>query len=82
MERDFSLGGEGNLSLGWQFNDWVYGGRRKVLNRSLRRFRIRPNGARVLDIVFGTGFCLNYWLKRNVSAVMGVDFRTMAVDKL
>ncbi len=79
LEKDFSLSGVGHAGVGLAFNRWAYKLRRAVLLRTLRTSNISIQGARILELGFGTGFYLDLWRALNAAHVTGFDITDIAV---
>jgi len=79
LEREFSLAGVGHAGVGLAFNRWAYKIRRKVLLRALTGHHIPIQGARLLELGFGTGFYLDLWRELSVGHVSGFDITEIAV---
>src|SRR5258706_11083869 len=73
LEKDFSLAGVGHAGVGLAFNRWAYRIRRAVLLRTLRSDKVPVNGARILELGFGTGFYLDLWRELKAAHVTGID---------
>src|SRR5947208_7097745 len=80
LEQDFSLAGVGHAAVGLAFNRWAYRVRRAVLLRTLRAENLSVNGARILELGFGTGFYLDLWRDLHVAHVAGIDITEIAVN--
>ncbi|HLX64705.1 MAG TPA: class I SAM-dependent methyltransferase [Planctomycetota bacterium] len=79
LEKDFSLAGVGHAGVGLAFNRWAYRLRRRVLLRTLRQSGIQIQGARILELGFGTGFYLDLWRQLGADFVAGFDITDIAV---
>jgi SAM-dependent methyltransferase len=82
LARDFTLGTVGHIGLGKQFNRWVYKSRVATLNKVLKNLSIDLHGKKVLDVGCGTGFWVDYWLKRGAEAVTGMDISETSICRL
>jgi SAM-dependent methyltransferase len=82
LDERFSLDGVGWIGLGRAFNRSMYGVRRSVFIRTLRRLVGRPQDLRVLDVGSGTGFYVDCWHDLGVRAVTGADITETAVERL
>jgi SAM-dependent methyltransferase len=81
LAHDFSLGGVGWLSLGKEFNGWMYALRRRVFKRAIRG-RLDLSRARVLDVGSGTGFYIEVWRQLGATDITGSDLAGVAVERL
>lgn len=79
LEKDFSLLGVGHAGVGLAFNRWAYRARRAVLLRTLKQAGISVEGARILELAFGTGFYLDLWREMKAAYVTGFDITEIAV---
>ncbi len=79
LEREFNLAGVGHAGVGEAFNHWAYRVRRQVLLRTLREHKIQIEGARLLELAFGTGYYLDLWRQQKVARVRGFDITDIAV---
>jgi len=67
------LGVVGYRSLGRGYNEYIYRRRLDVLEKFLLECRKPVEELRVLDIGCGCGFYVEYWQKRGVKCLTGVD---------
>jgi SAM-dependent methyltransferase len=81
LRKDFSLSGVGHSGVGLAFNRWAYQVRRQVLLRALRQQGIALQGARILELGFGTGFYLDLWQAMGAAQVSGYDIAEIAVEE-
>lgn len=82
LRERFDLAGVGFRGLGEPFNRALYRQRSIVLGRALRRFRIRPAGADVVEIGPGTGFYVEHWARWGVRSLVGLDITAVAAERL
>lgn len=79
LEREFNLAGVGHAGVGEAFNHWAYRVRRAVLLRTLKANGIQIEGAKLLELAFGTGYYLDLWRQQQVKFVRGFDITDIAV---
>lgn len=82
LSRDFALSGAGYFGLGQPFNEALYRQRRVVLGRALRKLRLKPARANVVELGPGTGFYVRIWRELGVRRLLGVDITQVSVDRL
>ena len=77
-----SLRGAAHPNLAESFNRALYGSLRHSVTRSLRNHRQLDRLAEldVLDVGFGTGVWLDFWLAAGARSVVGVDLTDVAVE--
>lgn len=82
LRRNFSLAGTGHSGFSLGYNRLMYRLKMEKLNRILCRQGINVKGARVLDVGSGTGFFVEYYLKKGAGLVSGVDLTEVSVELL
>lgn len=82
LRHHFDLVGVGYSRLGKPFNVALYRQRLVVLERTIRRFRIRLEGADLVELGPGTGFYLDYWRTRGIGSLLGLDIAAVAAERL
>ena len=80
LEREFNLQGVGHADVSVAFNLWAYRVRKAVLLRALKQDAIPIEGARILELGFGTGYYLDLWRALNAGEVTGFDITHIAVQ--
>lgn len=80
LNKDFSLAGVGHSGVGLRFNQWAYRARRRVLLHTLKDHGIEIQGAKILELGFGTGFYLDLWRALGAAHVTGFDIAQVAAD--
>ncbi|HVP15117.1 MAG TPA: class I SAM-dependent methyltransferase [Terriglobales bacterium] len=81
LAEQFDLRGTGETGLSLAYNRACYVLRAEVLARALAAARFEPAGASVLDVGCGTGFFVEYYLRRG-ARVTGVDIAATSVERL
>jgi SAM-dependent methyltransferase len=77
------LEGVGYLSLGPQYNEWLYRVRRKVFLREIKKLTtLGIATAEVLDVGSGTGFWIERWKEAGARSIIASDLTSVAVDRL
>ena len=82
LSQDFSLAATGHSGYSRQYNRWMYRLRACRLDAALRSLGIAVRGKEVLDIGSGTGFFVEYYLRRQAAGVNGVDITDVSVQTL
>lgn len=82
LRRDFSLSATGHSGFSLGYNRYMYKLKAKRLAQALLRYNINVKGARVLDIGSGTGFFVEYYLKKGAAEVAGIDITDVSVELL
>jgi SAM-dependent methyltransferase len=82
LEENFGLHGTGYISLGKEYNNFLYKVRRNVFLRKMKSVHIDFTSSDVLDIGCGTGFYVDLWNKISVRTVTGIDITNIAVRSL
>jgi SAM-dependent methyltransferase len=82
LRRDFTLRGVGYKNLGAPYNRALYVQRRIVLTRALRRYRVRVQGADVVELGPGTGYYVELWERWGAGSVTGLDIADVVVERL
>lgn len=78
----FSLEGVGCLGMGERFNWYLYKLKNRVMNRTLKKLHLSTKNKTILDVGSGTGFWINYYLKRGIKYIYGCDISNTAVRNL
>jgi SAM-dependent methyltransferase len=82
LEGLFNLQGVGHLGFNETYNKWYYRLNKKALAAAVSRNSIRTSGARLLDIGIGTGYYIDFWSKRGVGEITGIDLTRKSVSAL
>jgi 2-polyprenyl-3-methyl-5-hydroxy-6-metoxy-1,4-benzoquinol methylase len=82
LEENFGLHGTGYISLGKEYNNFLYKVRRNVFLRKMKSMHIDFTSSDVLDIGCGTGFYVDLWNKIGVRTLTGIDITNIAVRSL
>ena len=78
----FSLEGVGCLGMSEHFNWYLYKLKNRVMNRTLKRLHLSTKNKTILDVGSGTGFWIDYYLKRGIKYIYGCDISNTAVRSL
>ena len=78
----FSLDGVGCLGMGEHFNRYLYRMKDRTLSKVIRKLHLSLEKKSVLDVGSGTGFWIDYYLKRGVHCVYGCDISSVAIRNL
>jgi SAM-dependent methyltransferase len=81
LSGQFDLRGTGETGLSLAYNRACYTLRREVLDAALASARFDPRARRVLDVGSGTGFWIDYYLRRGAE-VTGLDIAPTAIARL
>jgi SAM-dependent methyltransferase len=79
LRGSFNLKGTGHIGFSESYNRWLYRRKRQCLESSLRDTPLRDKD--VLDIGCGTGFFVEWYLKRRAN-VVGIDITDVSIEKL
>ena len=79
LQSRFNLQGVGNIGFTEHYNAWLYRRKRRCLETCFRRIPLQ--GKTVLDVGCGTGFFVNWYLKKGAS-VYGIDITQMSIQRL
>ena len=82
LRSSFDERGVGDISLPRSYNKYLYGVRRRVFGRAVKRISVDLATARVLDVGAGTGFYVREWLSRRVGDLTGLDISPTAIARL
>ena len=82
LNNNNDLQGIGYLSLGKNYNSWMYKIRRSIVSTKLRRLITNMNSIEVLDIGTGSGFYIDVWKELGVKDIMGCDITSITVKSL
>ncbi len=79
LRSSFNLKGTGHIGFSESYNRWLYRRKRQCLESSLRDMPLQDKD--VLDIGCGTGFFVEWYLKRRAN-VVGIDITNVSIEKL
>ncbi|MEZ5394264.1 MAG: class I SAM-dependent methyltransferase [Bryobacterales bacterium] len=82
LANNWGLHGVGSLAYGRQYNAWLYRVRRHAFRQICASLDVDLPAARVLDVGCGTGFYLEQWREQGVALLTGLDFSSVAIERL
>ncbi|MFB0522653.1 MAG: class I SAM-dependent methyltransferase [Candidatus Bathyarchaeia archaeon] len=82
LSNCFSLEGVGCLGMGERYNWYLYKSKNRVMNRTLKKLHLSTRNKTVLDVGSGTGFWINYYLKKDIRNICGCDISSVSVRNL
>jgi SAM-dependent methyltransferase len=85
IAEQFDLRGVGYPYLSKAFNQWLYRGMRRAVDRAIGMAGLDAHAiadARILDIGSGTGFWIEYWRAMGARRIDGVDLTDASVEHL
>ncbi len=81
LNNDFSLKGVGYISFSKFYNRWLYKTKTHILNKIIAENKISIEQKEILDIGSGTGFFVDYYIKRGAK-ITGLDITDISVKLL
>ena len=79
LSKDFSIKGVGCTGFSYNYNKWMYksieDGLDKILKKSLKN-------KKTLDIGCGTGYFINYYLRKGAEDITGLDITQQSITNL
>lgn len=78
----FDFTGVGLSYAGNAYNTRLYKLRVLATDRALHKLSLSVKDYHVLDVGCGTGFWLEYWLRKGVHSLSGVDFAEISIQNL
>lgn len=82
LEKNYNLQGTGSLSLGKNYNKWLYKIKLKSFLRIIKKLNQDIKGKKILDVGSGTGFYIEAWNKLGAKTITGTDITHNAVKNL
>ena len=82
LSGDYSFRGVGDITLGVNYNNYIYKLRTYVINRLIRKSRIDIAGKRMIDIGPGTGFYVEQFKQHGCTDLCGIDITQKVVSEL
>lgn len=83
LKENFNLHGTGFITLGRNYNNWMYKVRRRVVLKKIMPICHNDfHKMEVLDIGTGTGFYFKVWKELGAKKAVGVDITNIAVENL
>ncbi|MFA6216188.1 MAG: class I SAM-dependent methyltransferase [Candidatus Omnitrophota bacterium] len=82
LSVDFSLGTTGHIGFSKYYNRFMYQLKARALEKAVRRYKVKIKGNTVLDVGSGTGFFVDYYIRKHALAVTGIDIAEVSVSLL
>ena len=82
LEKNFNLHGVGDISLGTNYNNYLYKIRKYAFHKVMKRLKVDFSDKKIMDIGSGTGFYIQRWKELNVKSIKGTDFTKVVVTNL
>lgn len=82
LRNNWDLGGVGHIGYSESYNKWLYLAKERCLLKSLQKRNISLKGQRVLDVGSGTGYWLEWYSRRGIEEIVGIDISGIAVRNL
>lgn len=82
LRNNWDLRGVGHIGYSETYNKWLYLAKERCLLKSLQKHNISLKGQRVLDVGSGTGYWLEWYSRRGVEEIVGIDISSIAVRNL
>ncbi|MCB0402199.1 MAG: class I SAM-dependent methyltransferase [Flavobacteriales bacterium] len=82
LEENFNLHGVGDISLGVNYNNYLYKIRKYAFHKVMKRLKVNFTDKAILDIGSGTGFYIERWKELHVKSITGSDFTNVVVKNL
>jgi SAM-dependent methyltransferase len=82
LSYEYTLKGVGYVTLGENYNKWLYRVKAKVFLRIIQKTGLNANECDVLDIGSGTGFIIELWKRVGTRSITGSDLTSVVVNKL
>jgi SAM-dependent methyltransferase len=79
---DVDLNSVGHRSLGAAYNAHIYRRRQEVLTSTLQEFSLQPGTPSVLDAGCGSGYWVDFWHRRGVERLVGLDLSEQRICEL
>ncbi len=79
LSQHFDLKGVGHIAFSTTYNGWLYRRKRRCIEEFFKNVDLK--GKQVLDIGCGTGFFVEWYLRRGAK-VTGVDITALAIERL
>lgn len=82
LTENFDLHGTGYITLGRNYNRWLYKVRKYIFSKEIKSLGINSRNIDVLDVGSGTGFYIKLWKEMGIKSVCGLDITNVAVENL
>ncbi len=82
LSKRFKLSGVGHIRFSEFYNKWLYRAKSRVLEKALRIHQPDLADKVVCDIGCGTGFFVEYYSRRGVKHITGIDITRVSVENL
>jgi len=80
--RKMDIRESGNIGYSVRYNYWYYRAKERALLKAIKRHGIVIKGKKIADIGSGTGFIVDFLLRREPASILGVDISQKSVDYL
>ncbi len=82
LASNLNLRGTGHRAFSLEYNHYLYQAQTDCLTKLLEKNKIDLSDKRILDIGSGTGFFVDYYLKRGAEKITGLDISETSVNYL
>ncbi len=82
LEKSFNLHGVGDISLGVNYNNYLYEIRKYAFHHMMKNLKLNFSSVQVMDIGSGTGFYIERWKELVVKSIHGTDITNVVVKNL
>lgn len=79
LNNNFNLSGVGHTGFSYNYNKWMY----KIIKDGMDDIlKINLKNKKILDIGSGTGFWIDYFLKKGAMDITGLDITSISINTL
>lgn len=82
LRKGFDLRGVGHQRFSLDYNDYLYLLKQSALEKLIHKHDILIQGKSVVDIGTGTGYFLEFFVKRHAADLTGIDISTTSINLL
>lgn len=82
LRNNLNLRGTGHRAFGLAYNGWIYRAQSDCMDAIAARASIEFSGRTALDVGSGTGYFVEYFARKGVAHVTGLDITQASVDYL
>lgn len=82
LTERFRLSGVGHIRFSEFYNKWLYKAKTRALDKALRIHQPDLSDKAVCDIGCGTGFFVEYYSRRGVKHITGIDITRVSIENL